>query len=91
MSRISDTAEGYGEDARAEIAALRAKVEALVQDRVTPALDALVHEAEGAAQCASNSMKAQATRLTDGVKEQPMLSIALAAAAGFALAALVRR
>ena len=53
MNTHNETATGYAADARAEIQELRAKVEALMQNRVTPALSALACEAQAAAQAAS--------------------------------------
>ena len=91
MNQITDTAERIGGDARDEIAALRSKVETLMQDRVTPALSALAQDAEGAARSAGDAMKVQVNRVTDGVKEKPLIALAIAAAVGFALAALLRR
>jgi ElaB/YqjD/DUF883 family membrane-anchored ribosome-binding protein len=91
MNAINDTAQTYADDARAEIAALRAKVDMLVQNRVNPALHAMAQEAETMAHSAADTMKAQATRLTDGVKDQPVMALGIAAAIGFMLATLVRR
>jgi len=91
MNAINDSAERYADDARAEIAQLREKVETLMQTRVTPALSALAGEAEAAAHAASDSVKAQATRLSDTIKAQPLTALGIAALAGFVIAALVRR
>jgi len=91
MKSLDQTAQTYADDARAEIAALRAKVDMLVQNRVTPAFNAMAQEAETLAHNATDTMKAQATRLTEGVKDQPVLALGIAAAVGFMLATLVRR
>ena len=91
MSSLDNAANAYADDARAEIAALRAKVDALMESRVTPALNAMAQEAGTLAHDASEGIKAQAGRLTDGIKEQPVMALGIAAALGFMLATLVRR
>ncbi len=91
MNDINNAAQNYADDARAEIAALREKVDYLMNKRVSPALANLAHDAEAIAQNASDTVKAQATRLTDNVKEQPIMALGIAAAVGFMLATLVRR
>ncbi len=81
----------YGTDAHAEIAALREKVEALMQNRVGPAVSALADEAQAAAQASLDTVRHQVNRLSDTVREQPLTSLGVAALAGFVLAALMRR
>lgn len=91
MNTTSDAIRGYGEDAQAELAALRAKVDTLMSERVTPALNAVVGQAEHAAHVAGESIRHGADRVGEQVRTQPVLSLGLAAVAGFVLASLVRR
>jgi ElaB/YqjD/DUF883 family membrane-anchored ribosome-binding protein len=81
----------YGSDAQAEIAALREKVDMLMQNRVGPAVSALADEAQAAAQASLDSARHQVNRLSDTVREQPLTALGVAALAGFVLAALMRR
>jgi ElaB/YqjD/DUF883 family membrane-anchored ribosome-binding protein len=81
----------YGTDAQAEIAALREKVDALMQNRVAPAVSAMADQAQAAAQAATDTVRHQMNRLSDTVREQPLTALGVAALAGFVLAALVRR
>ena len=81
----------YGNDAHAEIAALREKVDALMQNRVGPAVTALADEAQAAAQASIDTVRHQVNRLSDTVRDQPLTGLGVAALAGFVLAALMRR
>ena len=81
----------YGTDAHAEIAALREKVDMLLQNRVAPAVTALADQAEAAALAASDTVRHQVNRLSGTVREQPLTAIGVAALAGFVFAALMRR
>jgi ElaB/YqjD/DUF883 family membrane-anchored ribosome-binding protein len=88
---MSGMGNPYGSDAQAEIAALREKVDALMQSRVGPAVTALADEAQAAAQAAGETVRHQVHRLSDTVREQPLTALGVAALAGFVLAALMRR
>ncbi len=88
---MQDLATNTAHDAAAEIAKLREQVEVLMRDRVTPVFGAAMHSAENAAKAASDEMRHQAARLGDTVQEKPLAALAVAAAAGFVLAALLRR
>ena len=81
----------YGNDAHAEIAALREKVDMLMQNRVAPAVSAIADQAEAAAHAASDTVRHQVNRLSETVRQQPLTAIGVAALAGFVLAALMRR
>jgi len=86
-----DAARRYGDDAQSELAALRAKVEHLMSERVTPALSDAASRAEAAANAGYAQVKDQAERVSGRVKEQPLAALGIAALAGFVLAALIRR
>ncbi len=78
-------------ETHAEIAALRAKVEALMKDRVTPAVARVADKAEAAAHQATDSIRNQTERLSEAVREKPLTSIGLAALAGYVFAVMCRR
>ncbi|MBB3898893.1 hypothetical protein [Roseococcus suduntuyensis] len=78
-------------DPHAEITALREKVEALMSERVSPAIGSAVGSAEAAAHRATDAVRHQAENLSDFVHEKPLMAMASAALAGFVFALLVRR
>jgi len=88
---MSSSSNPYGNDAQAEIAALREKVDALMQNRVGPAVSALADEAQAAALAARDTVRHQVDRVSDSVRAQPLTALGVAALAGFVLAALMRR
>ena len=83
----SDTGEPIGktEDATAQIARLRAQVEALMKDRVTPIVVDAASRAESAVYGAADAVRGQAEVVTTKVREQPLLAILIAAGIGFVL------
>jgi ElaB/YqjD/DUF883 family membrane-anchored ribosome-binding protein len=88
VRQIADEAGGV---AAAEIAALRAKVEQLMTDHVTPALANAAGRAEHAAESAVAGLRNQADRISGQVQEKPMAALGLAALAGFVVALIIRR
>ena len=86
-----NTTETYTDQARSEIADLRAKVENLMTERVTPALANAAEQASHAAREASDQMRHQADRVSSSVRENPFAALGVAALAGFVVAALMRR
>lgn len=86
-----DAARKYGDDAQSEIAALRAKVEHLMSERVTPALSDAASRAEAAANAGYAQVRDGAERVGERVREQPLAALGIAALAGFVLASLLRR
>lgn len=81
----------YMNDTHAEIAALRAKIETLMNDRVTPAVARVADRAEAAAHQATDSIRYQTERLSDAIREKPLTAVGLAALAGYVLAVMCRR
>lgn len=71
------------EDAHAELARLRAQVERLMQDRVTPALGAAAATAEDVARRARTTIEENASALSATVRDRPLLAIGLAALGGW--------
>lgn len=90
-SNAKDDASRFVSDAKAEIVQLREKVEALMNDRVTPAVSAVADRASAIGKSASDSVRHQADRATDAVHDKPLIALGVAALAGFLIATLVRR
>jgi len=91
INRMTDAAENTTHDAVTEIAKLRAQVETLMNERVTPLLGSVATSAEQAAKAASEEVRHQAARLSDAVQDKPIAALGLAALAGFVLASVMRR
>ncbi len=94
-SGIGDAASDLAQDAKAaagaELAVLREKVEALMRDRVTPALADAAGRAEDAAHGAMDAVRRQSGSLAATVREQPIAAVGAAALAGIAIGLLLRR
>lgn len=86
----TEDAKGAAEDATAQIARLREQVEALMKDRVTPALAEAAGRAENAMYGAAGVVRDQADAISGRVKEQPLTAILIAAAVGFVLGRAMR-
>ncbi len=84
-------AEDAKDVAQAEIAALRAKVETLMAERVGPALADFAGQAEELAHGAATMAKRQSDNLASTVRAQPFAAIGTAAIAGLAIGLLMRR
>jgi hypothetical protein len=78
------------DDAQAQIARLREQVEALMKDRVTPAVADFAGRAESAVHSASGVMRDQAQAVSGRVKEAPLIAIMIAAAAGWIIGRVMR-
>lgn len=87
----AETVSSYADDAKAELAQLRAKVETLMNERVTPALGAAASQAQAVAKTATDEVRMQTERLSEAVQERPLASVAIAAMTGFVIASLMRR
>ena len=86
----TDIGETAAESATAQIAKLRTQVEALMRDRVTPALANAAGRAESAAHVAADTMRGQAEVVTSKVREQPLLAVLIAAGTGYLLGRVTR-
>jgi ElaB/YqjD/DUF883 family membrane-anchored ribosome-binding protein len=78
------------EDATTQIARLREQVEALMKDRVTPAVAEVAGRAESAVYSAAGAVRDQADVVSGKVREQPLLAVLIAAAAGYVLGRVTR-
>lgn len=77
------------DDARTELARLRAQVERLMQERVTPALAGAADTAEDYARRARETIEEQADYISSTVRERPLLAIGVAAVAGYVIGRLM--
>jgi ElaB/YqjD/DUF883 family membrane-anchored ribosome-binding protein len=93
MRDLRDDAVAAGgrlaDDARAELARLRAQVERLMQDRVTPVLGSAADTVEDYSRRARETIEENAYAVSDTVRERPLMAIALAAAGGYLLGRLM--
>ncbi len=78
------------DDAQAQIVRLREQVEALMKDRVTPAVADYAGRAEDAYNTASGAVRDQAKIVSGRVKDQPLMAIMIAAAAGWLIGRVMR-
>ncbi len=78
------------EDAHTQIARLREQVEALMKDRITPAVAEAAGRAESAVYGAAGTVREQMENVSGRVREQPMLAILIAAAVGYVLGRVTR-
>lgn len=88
-TRVADSASRTGEDAKDELAKLRAQVERLMEERVTPALAGAADQVQDYANRARESIEDQADALSDTVRERPLLAIGIATAAGYLIGRLM--
>jgi ElaB/YqjD/DUF883 family membrane-anchored ribosome-binding protein len=92
MRELRDEAAASGQrladDARAELARLRAQVERLMEERVTPALGQAADTVEDYSRRAKARIEDNAHAVTDVVRERPLLSLGLAAVVGYIIGRL---
>ncbi len=74
----------------AQIARLRAQVEELMKDRVTPAVAGLADRAEAAMTGARDVVRDQAETVSSRVRDQPLVAILVAAGVGWIIGRLMR-
>jgi ElaB/YqjD/DUF883 family membrane-anchored ribosome-binding protein len=72
-------------DANAQIAELRAQVEKLMGERVTPLVSDVAATAGGAAQQAKDFAKAQVDTVATTISERPLTALAIALGIGYFL------
>jgi ElaB/YqjD/DUF883 family membrane-anchored ribosome-binding protein len=78
------------EDAQTQIARLREQVEALMKDRITPAVAEAAGRAESAVYGAAGTVREQMENVSGRVRDQPMMAILIAAAVGYVLGRVTR-
>jgi ElaB/YqjD/DUF883 family membrane-anchored ribosome-binding protein len=77
--------ERRDDDPKEEIARLRAQVERLMRDRVTPAVADAAGRAEEAAYQARDYAQAKVETVARSVRERPLTALAIAAGVGYLL------
>lgn len=85
-----DQARNKLDDATAQIARLREQVEALMKERVTPAVADIAGRAEQAIYGATGAARDQAEALSSRVREQPLVALLVAAGIGYILGRAMR-
>ena len=83
------SAQRLSEDARAELARLRAQVERLMEERVTPVLGDAAETVEEYGRRARETFEENAHAVSDTVRERPLLAIGVAALGGYLLGRLM--
>jgi ElaB/YqjD/DUF883 family membrane-anchored ribosome-binding protein len=86
----AEDAKGKMEDATAQIARLREQVEALMKERVAPAIAEVAGRAETAVYGAAGAVRDQAEAVSGRVREAPLTAVVIAAAIGFLLGRAMR-
>jgi ElaB/YqjD/DUF883 family membrane-anchored ribosome-binding protein len=76
---------GKADDPMAEIARLRAQVEALMHDKAASVVGQAAERIEGAAHDAAGEVRERAEALAGAVRERPLTSLLIAAAVGYLL------
>jgi len=93
MRELRDEAAASGarltEDARTELARLRAQVERLMEERVTPALGQAAETMEDYSRRARETVEHSADAFAGTVRDRPLVSVATAALAGFLVGRLM--
>jgi ElaB/YqjD/DUF883 family membrane-anchored ribosome-binding protein len=89
MAYASGT-RGTLEDANAQIARLREQVEALMKDRITPAMADMAGRAGSAVSGATDMVRDQTEALSGRVRERPVVAILVAAGLGWVLGRVMR-
>jgi ElaB/YqjD/DUF883 family membrane-anchored ribosome-binding protein len=89
LAMASDTTSRV-EDAQTQIARLREQVEALMKDRITPAVTEAAGRAESAVYGAAGTVREQMENVSGRVRDQPLMAILIAAALGYVLGRTIR-
>jgi ElaB/YqjD/DUF883 family membrane-anchored ribosome-binding protein len=87
---LANDAHGKMEDAQAQIVRLREQVEALMKDRVAPAVAEFAGRAESAVHSAGGAVREQAQAVSGRVKDQPLTAVMIAAALGWVIGRAMR-
>ncbi len=87
---VTDKAKDVASDTQDQIQSLRAQVEQLLNERVTPALTDAAGKAETAVHSARDITTAQVETVSAQVREQPIIAIGIAAAVGYLIGRIAR-
>jgi ElaB/YqjD/DUF883 family membrane-anchored ribosome-binding protein len=86
----TDQTKNRLDDATAQIVRLREQVEALMKERVTPAVAEIAGRAEQAVYGATSAARDQAEAISNRVRDQPLLALLIAAGVGFVIGRVTR-
>ncbi len=86
----NSTLRSVSNDASAQIRQLRGQVDELMRDRVSPAMNDAADRAGDYARYAGDMARDKTEALSSQVKDTPILSVVIAAAAGYLLGRLTR-
>jgi ElaB/YqjD/DUF883 family membrane-anchored ribosome-binding protein len=78
------------EDTQAQIDRLRQEVEAMMKDRITPAVSNFADQAQERVSNASRVVKDQSRYVSGRVKERPLIAVGIAAVVGWVIGRLMR-
>jgi ElaB/YqjD/DUF883 family membrane-anchored ribosome-binding protein len=89
MTFASDTSSKF-DSAQAEIDRLRSQVDALMKDRVIPAVAEFAGRAEGMVHDARGAVRDKAEAVSHQVRQQPLVALLIAAALGWIIGRAMR-
>ena len=87
---VTDKAKDVASDTQDQIQSLRAQVEQLLNERVTPALAGAAGKAETAVNSARDMTTSQVETVSAQVRDQPIIAIGIAAAVGYLIGRIAR-
>ena len=88
--KVSDTVSDVADTTQDQIQTLRAQVEHLLSERVTPAIADVAGRAETAVQNARAITNNQVETVSAQVRSQPIIAIGIATAVGYLLGRIAR-
>jgi ElaB/YqjD/DUF883 family membrane-anchored ribosome-binding protein len=88
--KVSDKVKDVSDDTQDQIQSLRAQVEQLLTQHVTPAIADVAGKAETAVHTARDATNAQVETVSAQVRDQPIIAIGIAAAVGYLLGRIAR-
>ena len=87
---VSDKAEDLAQDTREQLQSLRTMVEQLLNERVTPAIAGAADKAETVVTNARDMTNSQVANVSDKVRHQPLVAIAISTVVGYLLGRISR-
>jgi len=88
--KVSNTVKDVADDTQEQIQTLRAQVESLLNDRVTPALADAAGRAESAVHNARDVTSARVETVSAQVRDQPIIAIIIASVVGYLIGRIAR-
>ena len=87
---VTDKAKDVAQDTQEQLQSLRAQVEQLLNERVTPALADAAGRAESAVTSARDLTNTQVAAVSDKVRHQPLIAITISTVVGYLLGRISR-